>query len=452
MAARQPRRPNGGPGMPVSASPARRRAVEALHDIFNRGLRHPAALRVHDRELAPADRDLCRELVLGVLRWRTALDRELAASCRPPLGRLAFPLREILETAVFQMRHLERIPPHAIVHEAVEEARRTAGEGGARLVNAVLRSIQRNGYPPASVAGEAERLAAEYSHPVFLVDRWARRFGADRARRILEADNQRHPLDLLVRVGRTTREGLAARLAEEGVRAVASPVAPLALTVVEGNPLATKAFAEGEFYVADAGGQVLPDLLPPGDTLLDLAAAPGGKSLAAIFSGRFRRSIAMDRSIARIAYLMDNRRRLGTDAVKPLAGDLRAAPLPAGQFDRVLVDAPCSGTGTLRKNPEIRYRLSPASIERLATSQVEMLISACALLAPGGFLLYATCSLEEEENDQVVARVVETLPRIRLGRIAALPPLDAFVEGGRFRITPEQGTDGFTAHLLQRQE
>jgi 16S rRNA (cytosine967-C5)-methyltransferase len=436
----------------VSASPARRRAVEALHDIFNRGLRHPAALRVHDRELAPADRDLCRELVLGVLRWRTALDRELAASCRPPLARLAFPLREILETAVFQMRHLERIPPHAIVHEAVEEARRTAGEGGARLVNAVLRSIQRNGYPAAGAASDTGRLAAEYSHPEFLVQKWTRRFGVERARRILEADNQRHPLDLLIRTGRTTREELSARLLEEGVRVAPSAVAPLALTVVEGNPLSTRAFEAGLFYIADAGGQVLPDLLPHGDTLLDLAAAPGGKSLAAIFSGRFRRSVAMDRSVARIAYLMDNRRRLGADAVRPLTGDLRRAPLPGGRFDRVLLDAPCSGTGTLRKNPEIRYRLSQVSIARLAASQVEILTAACGLLSPGGFLLYATCSLEEEENEEVVARAVGASTEIRLAPIEPPPSLAAFVQGARYQITPEQGTDGFTAHLLQRQE
>jgi 16S rRNA (cytosine967-C5)-methyltransferase len=200
------------------------------------------------------------------------------------------------------------------------------------------------------------------------------------------------------------------------------------------------------------GSQALPLLLPPGDVLVDAAAAPGGKSFAAVLSGRARRSLALDASLPRLRRLDENRRRLGIREVAPVAADVAAAPLPAGRFDRVLLDAPCSGTGTLRKSPEIRYRLTPAGIERLAASQEAWLKSAAALLAPGGFLLYATCSLEEEENERVVARVLANDARLKLAAIDVdeFEGLRPYVAGSFFRLFPAAETDGFTAHLIRR--
>ncbi|HYX21852.1 MAG TPA: transcription antitermination factor NusB, partial [Thermoanaerobaculia bacterium] len=383
--------------------------------------------------------------------WKSALDDEIAGMCRVSLSKLAPNLREILEVALYQARHLDRIPAYAAVSEAVDLARGSGGEGAARLVNGVLRGVLLLPPPKAPEAGGgAAALARHFSHPAFLVERWLARFGPDRTRAILEADNEAPRLDLLVNPRRGTRDALREGLAREGVAAEPSPIAPLALTVRSGSPLRTRAFAEGRFSIQDVGSQLLPLLLPEGDLLVDLAAAPGGKSLSAIAHGRARRALALDRSWGRLLRVAENGRRLGVSEVRPVAADVAAAPLPGAAFDRVLLDAPCSGTGTLRKNPEIRYRVTPEAIDRLARAQVAALAASAALLATGGYLLYATCSLEEEENERVVDAVVGRAPELERAPIAAPAGLEPFVDGARLRLFPDASTDGFTAHLLRR--
>lgn len=165
---------------------------------------------------------------------------------------------------------------------------------------------------------------------------------------------------------------------------------------------------------------------------------------------RARRTVSLDRSVARLRRFAENARRLGMPEAGAVAADFGSPPLAAGRFDRVLLDAPCSGTGTLRKLPEIRYRLRPAGIERLVESQARALSAAATLLAPGGYLLYATCSLEEEENEEVVAKALRALPDLHLVPIEPPEALVPFVAGARFRLLPDARTDGFTAHLLRR--
>ena len=443
-------------GRKGSAPPtARRRAVEGIRRVLEGGrLAAPVAGEL-GRGLEPRDADLLRELLLGVLRWKSALDDEIGAVSRVPLPKLAPNLREILEVALYQLRHLDRVPPYAAVSEAVDHARDSGGEGAARLVNGVLRGILL--LPPPSAPGEPDgagrgaRLAAFYSHPLFLVERWLARFGPDATRRLLEADNEAPRLDLLVGPRGGTREDARAALAREGVETEPSPLVPRALTVLSGNPLRSELLASGAYSVQDVGSQVLPLLLPPGDLLVDLAAAPGGKSMSALAHGRARRAIALDVSPARLGRVSENARRLELRGLASVAADVSRPPLPERRFERVLLDAPCSGTGTLRKNPEIRYRVTPEAIERLARSQEEWLASAARLLAPGGLLLYATCSLEEEENERVVARVLAGDPSLERAPIE--PPasaLTARIEGDRFRILPDDRSDGFTAHLMRR--
>jgi 16S rRNA (cytosine967-C5)-methyltransferase len=381
---------------------------------------------------------------------------------RVPLERLAPRLREILEVALYQIRHLDRVPDYAAVSEAVKQARGSGGEGASKLINGVLRGIlllpppapprlplpAREGWdegnPSASV------LSRHFSHPLFLVERWLARLGPERTRRILEADNAASAMDLMVNPRRLRRDALAEALQREGIETSPSPLTPLGLTVRSGNPLQSPRFAAGDFTVQDLGSQALPLLLPPGRTLVDLAAAPGGKSFAAIALGRALRAVALDRSLERLRLLEQNRVRLGMPEVTPVASEVTSAPLPSGRFDRVLFDAPCSGTGTLRKSPEIRYRVTPESIERLAAAQETGLLAAATLLAPGGFLLYATCSLEEEENERVVSRVLERDPRLELAPIVAPEGLRPFVSGAVFRLFPDADADGFTGHLLRR--
>lgn len=184
--------------------------------------------------------------------------------------------------------------------------------------------------------------------------------------------------------------------------------------------------------------------------MLDLAAAPGGKSIAALTSGRFRRAISADRSLPRLARLAQNRRRLALPEMLPVASDIVSGAFPAERFDSVLLDAPCSGTGTLRKNPELRFRLTEKGLSSLAADQRRQLAAAARVVGPGGHLLYATCSLEAEENEGVIAAFLLERRDFVPSAIDAPPELSRFVSGNRFQILPGPEVDGFTAHLLRR--
>lgn len=435
-----------------SPSALRVGAVEILRQAIRRGSEVPPLLAAREGGLSQADRDLLREIVYGVLRHRPSLDAELASVSRAPLSRLQGDLREILEVALFQIRRLDRVPAYAAVDEAVRHARASRGERAGKLVNAVLRKLASQPAPPAEAGTTVADLARKTAHPEFLVRRWIDRFGRDAACRVLDADNVPSPLDLLVNARRTNRETLRRALAAEGILAEASDVSPLALTVVAGNPLGSPLLAAGHFTVQDIGAQALALLMPPGDLLVDLAAAPGGKTFAALSLGRARQAISLDLSIGRLVRFAENARRLGMPEARAVGGDFLAPPLPPAGFDRVILDAPCSGTGTLRKNPEIRYRVTPAAIDRLSRAQVEALLAASDLLAPGGYLLYSTCSLEQEENERVVEEVVAKRSGLAPAPIVVTGPLARFVDGARLRLLPDARTDGFTAHLLRRTE
>ena len=428
-----------------------------LREVFEKGKRATATLTEQSLGLSPPDVGLMRELTLGVLRWRTALDQELSSASRFPLSRLAPNLREILEVALHQIRFLDRVPHHAAVDEAVRHARASGGVRAAKFVNAVLRTLLRAPDHKSQITNHKfsdedspAQLALHFSHPEFLVARWLERFGPETTRRILESDNASSPLDLMTNTRRGDRDSLAAELRREGIETEASPISPLGLVVTRGNPLRSAAFDSGRFTIQDVGAQALPLLLPAGETLIDLAAAPGGKSFAALLLGRAKHTVAIDRSVSRLQLLCENRRRLGIGEVRPCAANIGNLPLTAGESDRVLFDAPCSGTGTLRKNPEIRYRVTPPAIDRLAAAQREGLRFAARHLRPGGFLLYSTCSLEREENEAVVDDVLAADATLELSPIEVPSALAPFAAGARFQILPAPSSDGFTAHLLRR--
>jgi 16S rRNA (cytosine967-C5)-methyltransferase len=353
---------------------------------------------------------------------------------------------------------MDRVPAHAAVGETVA-ATRVFAPKAAGLVNAVLRRVAEREARPGAVrlppgADPLVRLALETSHPEWLVRRWVAAFGEPAARAALEADDVDTPTDLLADPRAGSVDEILAALAAGGVTAERSPWGPLALTVTEGNAAAHPLVSSGALAVVDAAAQALAALLPEARVALDLTAAPGGKTRALLASGRARRVVALERTASRAARLAANLAAAGRrDEVLVVRADAGVPPLPRERFDAVLLDAPCSGTGTLRKNPEIRLRLGPGDLTGFAATQHRLLDAALMLLAPGGSLLYVTCSLEPEENEHVVDAVLAARPDfVRLRPVLDVsPPLAERTDAsGLVRVLPGATVDGFSAILMTR--
>jgi 16S rRNA (cytosine967-C5)-methyltransferase len=402
------------------------------------------------------DRRLLAELVYGALRWLRRLDHVLVGAAERPLARVDPTLLAPLRIGALQLLAFDRVPAHAAVAEAVDEVRRRGGRGAAGFANAVLRRIARR--PrweewPVEVDEPVTRLAIEGSHPEEIVARWWRRFGAERAREMVAAGNAARPLHLLAFADRGGRAALLAALAAESIVARPSSISPLGVVVESGRPLASRAFARGDFYVQDEASQAAALVPPPraGERVLDAASAPGGKGLALLAAEPGASVVFADPSIARLRRLEENLERLGRRSPRAVADAIR--PPWSASFDRVVLDAPCSGTGTLRRHPELRWRFSSAELARLAAASERMLRGLVAALAPEGVLTLVTCSVEREENEEVVARLLAAEPGLeRLSLVdSRLPPGDVVESAkGVWRLLPVAGHDGFTVHSLRR--
>lgn len=403
------------------------------------------------------DQALLRELVLGTLRWLRRLDDVLVQASDRPLAKIDPALHGILRVGAYQLLFLDRVPPYAVVDEAVEQALQRSRPAAGSFVNAVLRRIARDrslAAWPVREADAARKLAIEQSHPDFLVRRWLDRFGTERTRQLLAANNRQRPLQLLAFRDRGGRELLAERLIDEGIDVEPATLSPLGLTVRQGNPLATQAFRDGELYVQDEASQAAALLPPPrpGERVLDAAAAPGGKTFALLAAEPTVRPVMADVSRGRVAVVRENLARLRRRVPLLVADAMR--PAFAGGFDRVVLDLPCSGTGTLRKNPELKWRLTEPAVGRLASQAEALLRAAAPLVAPGGLLVAITCSLEAEENEDVAGRFLAAEPGLRPFDVAAglaSPALLAGVEApGRWRVLPAGDHDGFTVQVFER--
>lgn len=402
------------------------------------------------------DHPLLRELALGTLRWLRRIDHVLEIVSRRSLEQIEPALRAPLRIAVYQLLFLDRIPPHAIVHEGVEQARRLTHRGGASFTNAVLRRIARDRSLdawPVEVEDPLRRLAIEMSHPDFLVERWLDRLGRDETVRLLEANNRPKPLQLLAFRDRGGRELLAEKLIDEGVQVEPSALSPQGLIVRAGNPLRSDAFARGDFYIQDEASQAAA-LVPaprPGERILDAAAAPGGKSFSLLAVEPEVDLLLWDVSPERIDRLRANQRRLGRSLPTWVADAGR--PPTHSRFDRVILDLPCTGTGTLRKNPELKWRISAPEIGRLTRQSLRMLEGVADLVADGGLLVAITCSLEPEENEDIIAELLERrsdLHPLPLEECLGYPLSQWTSDPGCWRIPPAGDHDGFTLHVLER--
>ena len=367
------------------------------------------------------DRALASEIVLGVLRRRGALDWMLERAARRPMTEVDLEAQTAMRMGLYQMRYLERIPPHAAVGESVELVKHGPKAKAAGFVNAVLRRAAPR--PP-------EQAEAELCHPAWLVERWRRNLGGTRTDGLLRANLERPETWLRLNV-RFDLDETVEQLAAEGVETAAGE-RPWTRRLVSGRPDGGAAWSAGRVRVQDASSQAIAPLLglEPGMSVLDVCAAPGGKTQHAIeLLGSETNVIACDRRPSRLRTL----RELSPGDVRTVALDASRGLPFTRQFDRVLVDAPCTGTGTLGRNPDLKWRLEPDDIPRLATLQRAILSRALDAVRPGGALVYATCSLEPEENEAVVSAALADRPGWRIEeRLDRTPGRDA---GDGFRAT-----------------
>ena len=391
-------------------------------------------------ELSARDRHLAHELSAGVLRSRRALDATL------DMTKVDARLRDILRLGVYQLRRLDRIPHHAAVSTSVELARVTAGEAAARYVNQALRQL-------AEKTGSGER-GAVASHPDWLVARWRERFGADATAQLIEW-NDRLPR-LVLQPRSADRNALSRRLESAGYRVEEAPfgaglsVSRTPTAPRSPLPVSLPGYPEGEFIVQDPA-QVLVcrfAAVPSGARLYDACAAPGGKTVTLAQGGV--RVTAGDRRPERLGRLVDTLRRARVEA-PIVAADLLAAPWPVASWDAVLVDAPCSATGTMARHPDARWRVTPQAINRLAERQSRLLDAAAILVRPGGLVVYATCSLEAEENENQVDEFLRRHPEFARAPVPDAVPAELITAAGDFRSQPwRHGIDGAYAARLER--
>jgi 16S rRNA (cytosine967-C5)-methyltransferase len=390
------------------------------------------------------------ELVYGTLRNRALLDWILNRFSAQPVEKTDRWTRNILRLGAYQMLFLDKVPVSAAVNTSVELAKQYGKKHG--YVNALLRNLDRRRgaitYP--GPGDKARELAVLYSHPEWLVRRWTERFGAETTEAFLLANNRPAPLVIRTNTLRTTRNELKATLGSEGVTTVETRYSPVGLEIVAGSGIqALASYRKGWFMVQDQAAQLISLMLAPqpGETVLDACAAPGGKAahLSEIMQDRGT-LVALDADAGRIEKIRENIRRLGITIIKTVQGD--AARYAEEKFDKILIDAPCSGLGVLRRHPDGRWNKSMRTISDRRILQMQILKNCAGLLKPGGALVYATCTTEPEENEDVIADFMHTRSKEFMidDPRPYLPPAAAPLVGsdGFFRTFPrEPEMDGF---------
>jgi 16S rRNA (cytosine967-C5)-methyltransferase len=447
----------------VPVSPARQAAYSILIRVQS-GRCFAVDLLQSDEvsQLKDADKRLTTEIVMGVLRWQGALDAKIASLSGKPIEYFDAEVVTILRISVYQVLFLRRIPAHAVVNEGVELTKAARKRSATGLVNAILRKCKPVAGlldPHGAVSSGPEALeAVKAATPAWMLERWEKHFGSNAASSLARASLQIPPTTLRARAG--DRQTVAARLREQGIETEPCRFVPHALSIRGGEFYASELFRSGEVAVQDEASQLVAALVNPnrGDRLLDLCAAPGIKTAQMAEALGEGTMVSCDSSANRLATmkrLLDGR----------LPGGVRAEVLHLDAtfklpfqdaFERILVDAPCSGTGTLARNPEIKWRLKPDELSRLSGMQSAILANALEVLAPGGRLVYVTCSLESEENENVVAAALVNRPGFRLlGKEELAREFPAWAElfdaSGYFSTRPDlHGMDGFFAAVITK--
>jgi 16S rRNA (cytosine967-C5)-methyltransferase len=461
--------------MPISQ--ARTIAFDVLLRVAKQNAYADDMLRVElDSTVKTDDAGLATELALGVLRWQRLLDFVIDRHMKAASNKADVEVLIALRLGVYQLSFLDRIPARAAVHESVELVKRARKRSAASLVNAILRKLAketlRSDSPADAVARLfpaevplTEQLGIQYSHPDWIVERWVRNFGEARTRGLLEANN-RVPALFGFLVDPQRREDAMASLQQAGCRIQPGRLLRDAWVLAGGNSAASGAVRQGWFAIQDEASQAVAHLLAsdPGNTILDLCAAPGGKTLLlSRAAGTHGHVIAADLHEHRVRSMQERLQLAGVRNVESMVLD-GAKPLPFERpFDRILVDVPCSGTGTLARHPEIRWKLRAEDLLDLHDRQARLLRNALPHLGPNGRLVYSTCSLEPEENESVVRDVLGGLggtfeiidPRITIKSFLQEPvPVESVLTADGFFRTfpPEHGTDGFFGAVIERRK
>ena len=443
----------------MPASPARAAVFDILlrvelQDAYASELMHSARLD----SLSQADRGLTTEIVMGVLRWRSRLDSVIAANSSRPLNRLDTEVLLALRIAAYQILFLTRIPARAAINESVELVKRARKTSAAAFVNAVLRKLSDRGFAveqqPTGSDLSPGQLADEFAHPQWLVTRWIHNFGS-RTAEALCAHGQRVPS----RAIRVEDEAVSRELEADGIQLAPGALLTSARLVTGGEITQTRALRQGRVFIQDEASQLVALLVGRGSRILDSCAAPGSKTAAIAARNPDAVIVAAELHPRRADLLRQRVRAANVHVVTTDATNLEIS----SDFDRVLADVPCSGTGTLARNPEIKWRLKAADLPDLHVRQVAILQSALGQLAPGGRAVYSTCSLEPEENQSVVDEVLAAsldyrlldcrleLERLQAGGELALDDVGSLLNGAYLRTFPGiHPSDGFFAAIIER--
>ena len=442
----------------MSTSPARGAAFDVLfrverNDSYASELLHSTQLS----KLSSTDHALTTELVMGVLRWRSLLDAEISRFSSKSIDKLDLEVLTALRLAAYQLLFLDRIPGRAAVHESVELVKRARKGSAAPFANAVLRKLASASAAKAlqqEDASSAAALSQKLAHPLWLVERWERQFGLNRARQICNYD-QHAPATALRMTDASTEENLKS----DGIDLAPGELISSARRVRAGNVSGTRAFAEGRVAIQDEASQLVALLVGKGSKILDCCAAPGGKTRVLAERNPKSGIVALELHEHRSRLL---RQLVPAKNVEVITSDVLTFNPSAG-FDRVLADVPCSGTGTLAHNPEIKWRLNSEDLADLQGRQLAILRAAMRQVSSGGRLIYSTCSLEPEENEEVVEKALSKEPlfrvvdcRVELEQLRAegelvWSDLDSLLSGRFVRTIPGvHPCDGFFVAILQR--
>jgi 16S rRNA (cytosine967-C5)-methyltransferase len=428
---------------------SRAAAAMVLADLRN-GAMLDAAFERYVVPLDARDRRWVQELLWGMLRTRNRLDAILAERVRGGIAKIDVDVADLLRLGAYQLLSMGSVPAYAAIGQTVELTKRRHGIGASKLVNAVLRRIdrERDTIEPPIPTEPLEALAQHYSHPRWVIARWVDRWGMDDTQRLLAVNNE--PASITVRPYGVDRAQLDEMLTGAGVSTHDVPLVPDSIRLGPGVALTELgAFKQGVFFVQDPAATLVATYahVPEGGVVVDLCAAPGGKALE--LSRRARLVFAADAKMTRVERMLTGFARLNATNLIPIVCDARSPAI--GDADVVVIDVPCTGTGTFRRHPDARWRLRMSDFAVLPALQREILLAAAAMVKPGGLLVYSTCSLELEENDDQIESFLATHTDFTLEPPPVGTVPESVLDHGLLRVLPQQhGTDGAFAARLRR--